>query len=207
MFAWIDMPTIVDPFLSRNTSRSVWACLVKSMYFSWTRMFLRSARRVELEVHCDGSAQASASSGGFVGWYFPDSPWSSPLRSSLLTVGSRLTVGSLPDSFAVPSAIGNLKRWFFEDKYLMHQAFPHLPGLLSKYLLSKNTQRPAHSPERFLVILSCQIDEFLHDLSVKLDDFQPLLKKYYWPFEWFSKPSYSRSSPFPGCRGHLADSK
>ena len=55
------------------------------------------------------SAPASASSS----WDSPDSSWSSLLKSSLLTVGSRVRVGSrkslsLPDNFAVPSAAGNM---------------------------------------------------------------------------------------------------
>ena len=39
-------------------------------------------------------------------------------------------------------------RWFFEDWYLMHPTFPNLPGLLSKYLLSKFSLRKAYGQER-----------------------------------------------------------
>ena len=61
---------------------------------------------------------------------------------------------------------------------------PNFPGLLSKYLLSKFPPRSAHGPGRFLVILSCQIDEFSPDLLVKSDDIQPLLQKVFLAFEW-----------------------
>ena len=47
----------------------------------------------------------------------------------------------------------------------------------SEYLLSKFLPRSHHSPERFLVTLSCQIDEFSPDLSVKTDDIQLVLQK------------------------------
>ena len=52
----------------------------------------------------------------------------------------------------------------------MLPTFPNLPGLLSKYLISKFSPRSAHSPER---------DEFLPDLSVKSDDIQPWLHKVF----------------------------
>ena len=59
--------------------------------------------------------RASASSCVSVAWNPSSSPWSSPLRSSLLTGCSRLRVGSwsLPDNFAVPSATGNIKMSHF----------------------------------------------------------------------------------------------
>ena len=58
----------------------------------------------------------------------------------------------------------------------MHPTLPNLPGRQSKYLLSKFT-RSVFCPERFLVILSCHIDEFSPALSVKSDTIQPLLQK------------------------------
>ena len=68
--------------------------------------------------------------------------------------------------------------------------------VLSEHLLSKFPPRLTHSQERFLVILSCQIDEFLLDLSVKSDGyFQAVLRRYHKRFEWFSKSSLIPSSP------------
>ena len=74
----------------------------------------------------------------------------------------------------------------------MHPTFPNLPGPLSRYFLSKFHPRSVKSPERFLIILSCQIDELLPDLSVKTDENQPLLHKVL--------------SHLPGGLGHFADS-
>ena len=68
-----------------------------------------------------------------------------------------------------------LSRRFFGDKFLMHPTFPNLPDLLSEYILFKSLPRPAQTQKRLRVKLSCQIDEFLLDLSVKSDDIQPLL--------------------------------
>ena len=59
----------------------------------------------------------------------------------------------------------------------MRPTFPNLPGLPSKYLHSKFLPRSAHSPERFLIILSCQIDEVLPGLELESDDIQPWLQK------------------------------
>ena len=56
--------------------------------------------------------------------------------------------------------------------------------------------RSTHTPERFRVGLSCQIDEFMIDLALKSDDIQPLLQKELWSFEWFSKSPFVRSFLF-----------
>ena len=48
----IDMPVIVNTFSSK-TSRSVTVDLVTSMYLNGFVNVSSSARRVELEVHCD----------------------------------------------------------------------------------------------------------------------------------------------------------
>ena len=45
-------------------------------------------------------------------------------------------------------------------------------------------------PRDFLVIASCQIDEFSPDHSAQTDGIQPPFRKYYCPFEWFSKSSF-----------------
>ena len=49
----IDMPVIVNTFFSSDTSRSVTVDLVTSMYLNGFGNVSSSARRVELEVHCD----------------------------------------------------------------------------------------------------------------------------------------------------------
>ena len=89
----------------------------------------------------------------------------------------------------------------------MHPTFPFLPGLLSRNLLSKVPPRSAHSPESFQAILSCQIDEFLFDLSVKTDDIQPLHQKVLLALcvvlQIVFHTAYSR---LPGSLGHFADS-
>ena len=59
----------------------------------------------------------------------------------------------------------------------MHLTFPNLPGLLPGTLLSTFLARSAHSKERFLVILSCQIDEFLIGLLEKSDENQSVLQQ------------------------------
>ena len=59
----------------------------------------------------------------------------------------------------------------------MHLTFPNLPTLLPGNLLSNFLPRSAHSKERFLVIFSCQIDEFLIGLLEKSDDIQSVLQK------------------------------
>ena len=94
---------------------------------------------------------------------------------------------SLPYNFVSPSVIGMNSSsfvwstlpllWFFEGKYLTHPSFPNLPCLPSKHVLSKFSPRSAHIRERFLAILSCQIDELSSDLLVKTDDIRPSLQK------------------------------
>ena len=143
------------------------------------------------------SVRASAPSVGSVGWDSPNSLWSSLLKHSLLTVGSRLGASEwvlgiralfltillnnlllgiwIHLSFVIQIL---LSHWFFEDKFLMRPTFPpNLLNPLSEYLLSKFHPRSAESPERCQVILSCRIDEFLINLSVKSNDIQPLLQK------------------------------
>ena len=51
----------------------------------------------------------------------------------------------------------------------MRPTLPNLLNLQSEHLHSKFRPRSAHSLERFVVILSCQIDEFLINPSLKSD--------------------------------------
>ena len=89
----------------------------------------------------------------------------------------------------------------------MDPGYSILPCLLSEYLLSKFPLRSAHSQERLVVILSCDIDEFLNDLLVKSDDIQPLLQKVLLAL-WMVLPIVFNTefSRRPGCLGRFADS-
>ena len=175
-------------------------------------MFLPSARRVELEVHCDDdwwshlgstknrpgiqrhlwflSVESISVHHEVLCWNLrslrlvPALEWILGIRSVFLTIlVHHLQMGTWIQQLFV-------SRWFVEDKYLTHPTFPNLPGLLSKYLLSKFLPRSAHSQERFLFVLSCQIDEFLPDLSWSRMIFNHCSKSYDRPFEWFSKSSF-----------------
>ena len=58
----------------------------------------------------------------------------------------------------------------------MRPIFPILPDPQSECLFAKFSPRSIHIQERFLVILSCQIDELLFDLLEKSDDIQLVLR-------------------------------
>ena len=91
--------------------------------------------------------------------------------------------------------------WFFEEKIWCIQLFQNLPDLLSEFLHSKFSHDQLRA-KGFLVILSCQTDEFVIHLSLKSDDIQTLLQRHYLPIEWFSISSFFRS--FPVCQKVLA---
>ena len=177
-------------------------------------MFPPSARGVEPQVHCDDdrwshlgvdqkSARASASSVDSVSWDSPGSPWSSLLRSRSLRVGSRLKMGPLPDNFAVLSANHNMNSPSFclistlfrvdssRIKYLMHPIFPNLPDLLSEYLLSKFPPATYSGPRKILGKTFLP-NWWSLDWSLEWNRmiFNHCFKRYYWPFEWFSKSSF-----------------
>ena len=84
-------------------------------------MFLPSARRVDLEVNCDDDRWSHHGSTRSLPWQFC------------------CTICYWEDKFIIFFFFWSIlpSRWFFEDKFLMHPTFPNLPGLLSKYLLSK----------------------------------------------------------------------
>ena len=82
--------------------------------------------------------------------------------------------------------------WFFEDEYLMHPTFPNLPGLLSKYLLSKFFIAKKDIPgNMFFVKLMNSRLIFWWSRMI----FNHCSKRHYWPFEWFSKSFLARSFP------------
>ena len=124
----------------------------------------------------------------------PHSPWSSPLRFSLLAVGSRLMSGY--SEFVVSSwqfcctichreyeFISCLwsqyffRVWFFQDKFLMRPTFLILQCVQPDFLLSKFSTRRMHIRGLFLAKLSCQIGEALTGLVQKSDKVQPLSQK------------------------------
>ena len=96
---------------------------------------------------------------------------------------------SLPHNFAVQSAIGKMNsslffwcQYFFRVdssriKFWCVQLTQIFQICNHNISFTNATPRSAHSQERFLVILSCQIDEFSPDLSVMSDDIQPLPQK------------------------------
>ena len=146
------------------TSRLVWVDLVTSMYpsgqgkvscfgtKSWTRGSV-CWRYMKYSWIVQQSFPVSASSAGTVGGGSSDSPWDSPLESSLHTESSRLRVVSrnslsLPDNFAVHLLLGKqilltsvisvlLLHWFVAGGSLMLPFSPILPYQQSGYLLSK----------------------------------------------------------------------
>ena len=165
--------------------------------FQWNRkcFFLRHVQ-FEPEFHCDDdrwshlgstkkSARESPSSVVSVG---SDSPvfsteilapyglapaldWIPGIRSLFLTILLyHLQMGIWIHHLLVWS--GSLSRWVFEDEHLMRRTFPNIPCLPPEYLLSKFSPRSAHSQERLLALLSCQIDELLFDILEKSDDIQ-----------------------------------
>ena len=154
-------------------------------------MFLPSAHRVELEVHCDDDRWihlgSTESRHGLQPHLLILSVEVLQVRLGVQIFTPNGLFASLPDNFAAPAATGNMNsspfcdlkklllHWFFEDKFLMRPNFPIVPDPQSEYLLSKFLPRSTHTQERFLAKLSCQIDEVLIDNV--LDDIQPLHQK------------------------------
>ena len=135
------------------------------------------------------SFRASASSfASSIGWDFSEFTWRSSLRSSLLTGWSRHRVASrtpwsLPDDFAVPSAIWNLKKltplwrqYFFyidSSRWRVH-AFQFLHVCDQNISFPNSPPRTMHIWRILQVKLSYQIDGALTGLLKKSDDIQPL---------------------------------
>ena len=128
------------------------------------------------------SFRASASPFVSSGWNSSLSPWDSPLRFSLLTVGSRLRVGSwnsqfLPDNFAEPSAIGDTNcssLWVIRTSFAFSllgyvsdaSNFSNSSISAVSFCSSQIHPRSKHILERFFVIIALQIDEFVLCLSL-----------------------------------------
>ena len=157
------------------------------------------------------SAWASASSVISVGWDSPGSSWSSLLNSSLLTVGSYLRVDSrnplsLPHDFPVPSANWNMNSSSFCDQYFFRvdcsrtklwciQLFQILQACNQDISLPNSSRDWRIAKTDSWVRLSCHIDEFLIVFWRNRMVFNQCPKRYYWPFEWFSKSPFIRSFP------------
>ena len=133
------------------TSKFVWAILEMSMYFSGKGNVLSSARRVELDVHCDDdrwshlgttknrhglqrhlwflSEETLPVHHEVLCWNLrslrmvPALEWILGIRGLFLIVLLyHLQMGIWIHHLLVWPIL--LSRWFFEDKYLMHPTFP-----------------------------------------------------------------------------------
>ena len=132
---WIDNPIIIDPFFLQH----VQIRMSRPNYvnvFQWNRVcFFHRARRVELEVHCDDDRWSHYGPTrrrhghqhhlSILSVETPGSPWSSLLKSSLLTVGSHVGEGSR-NSKSLPENCAVLQNVF-------HTEFSHLPGSLGHF--------------------------------------------------------------------------
>ena len=115
-----------------------------------------------------------------------------PYRLFRLRVGSRIS-WSLPDNFAVPSAIGNIELLSFVASITSFALI--LRGWISDTSIFSNSSMSATrispcqihpviqciSEKMVLAKLSCQIGEALLDLVQKSDNIQPCPKRIYWP--------------------------
>ena len=168
-------------------------------------MILFSARAIELvgsiwwrymkSPWIDQKAfRASASPFVSSSWNSSLSPWDYPLRFSLLTVDSRLRVGSwnsqfLPDNFAESSAIRDTNSsslWVIRTSFAFSllgkvsdaSNFSNSSISAVSIFSSQIHPRSKHILERFLVTISLQIDEFVLCLSLGvLWDIQPMRQK------------------------------
>ena len=141
--------------------------------------------RDEVTLNRPKITKASASSMGSAGWDSSDSPWISPLRFHSLQVdpasewvlGIRslfLTILLFQLRMGKPNSPSF---WLISTSFALISSQGKYSMQLSEYLLSKFTPQSARILDRFQVVLSCQIDKFSSDLSVKTDDIQPLLQK------------------------------
>ena len=93
------------------------------------------------------------------------------------------------------------------NKFPMRPTFPTLPDPQSEHLLSKFSQRSAHSRERFLVKLSCQIGEGFIGIALKWIGIQPLIQKELLVLWMVLRIVFHREfSRLPGGLVHFADS-
>ena len=196
-------------------------------------MFLPSARRVELEVHCDDdrwSHRESTRSRQVLQrhllilsvetlplrlevfhWklrsflFVPVFEWVLGSRSLFLTIlPYHLPLRKM--NFIFFSISIPLSRWFFEDEFLTRPTFPILPNPQSEYFLSKFPPRSVHTQERYQAILSCRIDEVLINLALKSEDTQPLMQKELLALGMVLQiVCHMEFSILPGGLGHFED--
>ena len=165
------------------------------------------------------SFQASASSFVSVGWDLSEMPWSSSLRSSLLTSCSRLRVGSrspwsLPNNLAVPSAVGNIKvspllcdvnslrRWISDVSRFSICSISAI--IMCPFQILRREQRIFEdSWQNFLTKL---VEPWLVSGRNRMR-FNHCFKRNHWVLEWFSESPFKRGF-FPSARrsGHFAES-
>ena len=161
-------------------------------------MFLLLAHGVEHGVHCDGDRWSHLESLISAGWDSSSSPWNPPLGRPLITAFSRLTVGSwefVVSPWQVSCTICKWEHTFISilsdqcfhgadssrTNFWCIQIFQFFQiNQQSDYLLSIIPPRSMHIPERFLAILSFQIDEFSFDHVLQWDDIQPMLQMELW---------------------------
>ena len=220
----IDIPIVVNTaFLQHIQIRVRSPGHVNVFQWDW-ECFLLSARGVELQVRRDGDkwyllpstrshCGLQRSSFASVGWDLSEFPWGSSLTSSLLTGCSLLGVDSrtsksLPDNFAVPSAIG--KKKMFTPFGLQHffriepssMDFWRVQILQLLDVCNQNISFPDFLPRDQYVS-----EEYAwQDLLTKLVEpwlvfcrnrmrFNHRTERYDWASEWFSKSPLTRCLP------------
>ena len=189
-------------------------------------MFLHSAHRVELEVYCD-----------YDWWSHLRSTRSRCLlQRRLLVLRVETLHWNLRSLRSVPAlewVLGirsrfvtillyhlRLGRWihhFLTDQHFLCFDSPRVHiwciqrfqifQVCSQEISFPNSPRDHHRQESYQEILSCQIDEFSTDLSVKTDDIQPLLQKELLAL-WvvLQIVFHTEFSRLPGGLGRFADS-
>ena len=96
--------------------------------------------------------------------------------------------------------------WFFESKYLMHPSFPNLPSQLSEYLISKfphRNQLTSEKDSRWYLLAKLMNSHLIFRWRQMI--LNHCSKRYCWPFEWFTKSSFTRC--FPVCQEDLDSSQ
>ena len=223
MLAWLDIPVIVNLLFSKYIQISM-SRPGNINVVQWHRNVCTRGsvwwRKMKSPWIDQRSPRASASSVGSACWDSSDSPWISPLRSSFTPY--RLFP---PQSGCSEIAVSS---WQFccsicdwEDEFIIFLADQHFFCLDSSrvniwciqrfqiFQVSYQDISFANSPrDPFqMVVLSCQIDEFPTDLSVKTDDGQPLLQEVLLALSMVLQIVFHTAfSRLPGGLGHYADS-
>ena len=197
MPARIDIPIIVNLLflqhiqISMSRPRNINVFQWSGECFFLRHVALYSWFRCGVTMNRTKIAAGSASSVGSASWDSSDSPWNShwDLRSSQFVPNLKwfLAIRSLflrlllstasaktNSSFFVWSILPSC--WFSEDEYFMHPTFYKIFQGCHQNISFPNSSRD--------------------QLKAKKDSGAP--KRYYWPFDWFSKSSLIRR--FPVCQ-------